>query len=39
MGIREAAEIGLHLLGNLFSSRQHGENLTLSMITGDKRPQ
>jgi cytochrome b len=31
--------IGLHLLGNLFSSRQHGENLTLSMITGDKRPQ
>jgi cytochrome b len=31
--------IGLHLLGNLFSSRHHGENLTLSMITGDKRRQ
>lgn len=31
--------IGLHLLGNLFSSGQHGENLTLAMITGDKRRQ
>lgn len=31
--------IGLHLLGNLFSSHLHGENLTLSMITGDKRRQ
>jgi cytochrome b len=29
--------IGLHLLGNLFSSLQHRENLTLSMITGMKR--
>lgn len=31
--------IGLHLLGNLFSSRAHGENLTMAMITGRKRPQ
>lgn len=31
--------IGLHLLGNLYSSSVHGENLTMSMITGDKRPQ
>ena len=29
--------IGLHLLGNLFSSREKGENLTMSMITGLKR--
>jgi cytochrome b len=29
--------IALHLLGNLFSSRLHHENLTLSMITGMKR--
>jgi cytochrome b len=29
--------IGLHLLGNLFSSREKGENLTMSMITGMKR--
>jgi cytochrome b len=31
--------IGLHLLGNLVSSRMHNENLTLSMITGFKRRQ
>lgn len=30
--------IGLHLLGDLFSSRGHRENLTMSMITGNKRP-
>lgn len=30
--------IVLHLLGNFFSSRAHNENLTLSMITGLKRP-
>jgi cytochrome b len=29
--------IALHVLGNLFSSRLHHENLTLSMITGTKR--
>jgi cytochrome b len=31
--------IGLHLLGNLLSSRMHHENLTMSMITGRKRSQ
>jgi cytochrome b len=31
--------IGLHLLGNLFSSREKGENLTMSMMTGLKRPE
>ena len=31
--------IGLHLLGNLLSSRMHHENLTMSMITGFKRRQ
>jgi cytochrome b len=31
--------IGLHLLGNFFSSRLHNENLTMSMINGLKRPQ
>jgi cytochrome b len=31
--------IGLHLLGNLFSSREHGENLTRSMVNGLKRRQ
>ena len=29
--------IVLHILGNLFSSAVHGENLTWSMITGRKR--
>jgi cytochrome b len=29
--------IALHLIGNLFSSRAHDENLTMSMITGMKR--
>jgi cytochrome b len=31
--------ITLHLLGSLFSSRLHNENLTMSMINGLKRPQ
>ena len=31
--------IGLHLIGNLLSSRMHHENLTMSMITGFKRRQ
>lgn len=31
--------IGLHLLGNFFSSRENNENLTMSMVNGLKRPQ
>jgi cytochrome b len=31
--------IGLHLIGNLLSSAQHGDNLVRSMITGTKRGQ
>lgn len=31
--------IGLHLLGNFFSSRENNENLTRSMINELKRPQ